>query len=57
MLCLDWDDDEPIELIGVENDNDYTRLEVVLVPCNYIHTQLGYEGDSIHPECITDLES
>ena len=42
MLCLDWDDGEPIELIGTEIDEDYTRLEVVLVPCNYLHTHLGY---------------
>ena len=57
MLCLDWDDDEPIELIGTSIDDDYTRLEVVLTPCNYKHTQLGYQGDSISPECVTDLES
>ena len=57
MFCLDWDDDDPIEVIGTEIDNDYTRLEVVLTPCNYVHRQLGDVGDSIHPECVTDLES
>ena len=57
MFCLDWDKQEPIEIIGSDIDDDYTRLEVVLVPCNYMHTMLGYQGDSISPECITDLES
>ena len=57
MFCLDWDDDDPIEVIGSEIDNDYTRLEVVLVPCNYVHQQLGDVGDFIHPECVPDLES
>ena len=38
MLCLDWDDGDPLEIIGADSNDDYTRLEVVLVPCNYIHT-------------------
>ena len=57
MFCLDWDDEDPIEVIGSEIDNNYTRLEVVLVPCNYVHQQLGDVGDFIHPECVPDLES
>ena len=59
MLCLDWNDEEPFEIIGSDIDDDYTRLEVNLVPCNYIHTMLGYQGDfnSISPECVTDLQS
>ena len=56
MFCLDWNDDEPFELIGNSIDDNYTRLEIVLVPCNYMHTQLGYQDDSINPECIGDLE-
>ena len=42
MFCLDWVDSDPIEIIGSEFDEDYTRLEVVLLPCNYVHTMLGY---------------
>ena len=56
LLCLDWNDDDPIEIIGYENDDDYARLEAVIVPCNYVHTMMGHEGDSIHPECIKSLE-
>ena len=61
MLCIDWDGEEgamqsePIEITGQENDDDYARLEVVLVPCNYVHTQLGYSGDTVSPECEGDL--
>ena len=29
---------------------------MLLLPCNYLHTDTGYTGDSIHPECIDDLE-
>ena len=56
MICIDWNDDFPIELLGREQDDDYTRLELIFVPCNYIHTMLDYKEDSINPECIADLE-
>ena len=56
MFCLDWDNNEPIEIIGSDIDDDYTRLEVNLVPCNYMHTQLGYQGDTINPECNGSLD-
>ena len=29
---------------------------MILVPCNYQHTQLNYTGDSIHPECEPNLD-
>ena len=57
LLCLDWEDDEPLEIIGHESNYDFTRLEVALLPCNYVHTMHGNNWDSIHPECVTDLES
>ena len=57
MLCIDWNDPEmPIIIKGDEYNDDYQRFEAVLVPCNYVHTELGYEGDSIHPECVHNLE-
>ena len=56
MLCIDWTDDNPIEIQGRFQDKDYTRLEVILLPCNYIHTMLGYNEDSISPECIANLD-
>ena len=57
MFCLDWNDDTPFELVGEKvADDDYARLEVIFVPCNYLHTQLGYDGDSVHPECVGSKE-
>ena len=56
MICIDWNDDFPIDLLGREQDDDYTRIELIFVPCNYIHTMLDYKEDSINPECIADLE-
>ena len=26
------------------------------MPCNYIHSHLGWQGDSIDENCIADLE-
>ena len=57
MLCLDWNDNKPLEIGGRENDINYTRLDIVLAPCNYLHTMLDYKDDTISPECIEDLES
>ena len=54
MFCLDWSDD--ILLYGNEKNEEYQRIELVLTPCNYLHTHLGFEGDTIHPECVADLE-
>ena len=56
LFCIDWDDDNPFEITGYEFDDNYTRLEIVLVPCNYIHTMLDYKDDSVSSECIGDLE-
>ena len=56
MFCIDWDDDDPYMITGYEFDDYYSRLEVVLVPCNYLHAELGYESDSINRECVGDLE-
>ena len=53
MLCIDWDDeDEPIEIMGDEAEDNYIRFDAVLTPCNYVHRDLGYDQDSIHPECV-----
>ena len=54
MFCLDWSKD--LEVYGNELNDEYQRLEIVMVPCNYIHTQFGYEGDSISENCIDNLE-
>ena len=55
MFCIDWDK-EDISIYGNEKNDFYTRIEVVLVPCNYIHTPLGYEEDEVHEDCVADKE-
>ena len=35
---------------------DHKLLEIILVPCNYVHTVDGYTEDFIADECIADLE-
>ena len=42
LYCIDWDDDEPLELIGEYNDDNYKQIEILFVPCNYLHTMLNY---------------
>ena len=42
MFCIDWNDDDPIEITGHELDSDYTAFDVLLVPCNYIHTMFNF---------------
>ena len=36
-------------------DTDFAHLEVLLLPCNYVHDYMTDWGDSIAPECISDL--
>ena len=55
MFCVDWKDDDPIEIIGTNQKDDYTRFDALLAPCNYLHTMLDYQGDSVSSECIGDL--
>jgi len=54
MYCID--EFENFTIYGNEKNTEYQRVEVVLVPCNYLNTQFGYTGDSIDPECIAELD-
>ena len=53
MYCID--NFKNFVIYGNEKNSEYQRVEVVLVPCNYLHTQFGYTEDSIHPDCVSDL--
>ena len=52
MFCVDLDE---LSIYGNERNLNYQRIELLFVPCNYLHTHLGYEGDSIDPACVADL--
>ena len=58
LYCFDWDEIGDILSIWGASSNDalYQRIEFDLLPCNYIHTEFGDVGDSIHPECIADRQ-
>ena len=56
MFCIDWYDDEPITIGGEYEDADYIELDVILAPCNYLHTMGGYTEDTVHPECERNLK-
>ena len=32
-------------------------IEIYLLPCNYVHTYMGYTGDSVADECIADQQA
>ena len=51
MYCFDQAEMEGLEIYGDEKNENYAKLEVMLLPCNYLHTELGYKLDTIHPEC------
>ena len=56
LFCIDWnDEDEPIEIAGYEYDANYTRLDIMLVPCNYYHPSFDYTGDTISHNCNPNL--
>ena len=54
MYCLDWEDDDAEDklIYGQTKNDEYQRLDIILVPCNYVHSYLGYEGDFISDECL-----
>lgn len=56
LYCLDWDElGDEIEVQGFAHTVDnYRIMSFDIVPCNYIHSYLGYEGDSIAEGCIAD---
>ena len=59
MYCIDWTED--IEIYGNENNSNYQRIEIVFLPCNYLHTT-GFRSsnresaDLIYPGCFADKE-
>ena len=41
FYCIDWNADESIEVYGNENEANYQRLEVILMPCNNLKTDIA----------------
>ena len=56
MYCIDWYEEEPIVIGGEYEDDYYSELDIILAPCNYVHTVGGYTEDSVHPDCEPNLK-
>ena len=54
FYCIDWNDD--LEIYG-DLAQDSSFIEIFLVPCNYLFTEWGYTGDSVHDKCEWDLKA
>ena len=44
-------------MLGDRSDDSFTRLDIIVAPCNYLNAYAGHEGDPIAPECIRDLDA
>ena len=49
LYCIDWEKyGNEIEIWSTENDeSSYQRFEYVLMPCNYVHAELGPTNDTV----------
>lgn len=56
FMCIDFEEGENLKIYGNERNDEYQRIEIVLVPCNYLHSHLGYRLDRIHEDCVADLD-
>ena len=54
MFCVDWNGERKI--FGNERNENNLRMDIVFVPCNYLHQLDGGYEDSVHPECIWDKD-
>lgn len=55
LFCVDPVETD-YEVYGGLNSNDYQSVDIVLVPCNYVHAKWGYKEDFVSEECIADLD-
>ena len=55
LYCFDQEKyKDVIEIWGATYDNRYQRVEMILVPCNYRHTEVTDVGDVVSAECNSD---
>ena len=57
MFCLALEEIEELTIYGDEFNTEHQRFEVVLVPCNYVHSRWGFTEDSVSKECVSDLNA
>ena len=37
LYCIDWDDENPMEVYGEYIDLNYSKIEILYTPCDYLH--------------------
>mgnify|MGYP001029142513 CR=1 FL=1 len=57
FLCIDWRDEEPLWIFGEENDDEFQRLEVWVLPCNSQYTDTGPLPGEISEDCDPSLDA
>ena len=56
LLCLDeWPDE--LTVGGNLGTRDWSYIEFILAPCNYVHSEFGLEESYDEDTCIADLEA
>ena len=56
MYCLDWYDSlGDLVIFGDDTNNNFQRLEILLLPCNYLHYDENNNG--IPDQCTFDQKS
>ena len=56
-LCIDWADDRLKIFNGYQDSTEiFQEITINWVPCNLIYEEAGITQDTIHDECIADLE-
>ena len=55
FLCLDWDEEEPFVIYGTQTVDNYSRLEMILLPCNAANSGFGNKLE-VDEHCEASLE-
>ena len=43
-----------MEIWGQDTYENYRYVDIILVPCNYVHTAYGYTEDKVTDECLSN---
>ena len=54
FMCADLPKKMPIW--GETSSGQHQRIEMLYVPCNYVHQYMGYKDDFIRDDCVADRE-
>ena len=53
FFCIDEDE---LEIYGNFSTDSNSHIEFLMLPCNTLFREWGYEGDTVADECIWDLQ-